>query len=62
MGAEGRGQHRVSPRAAAADPDAVRRRAKTDEFLGALLASPFIAAEHGFLDDVIEPRETRPRA
>jgi propionyl-CoA carboxylase beta chain len=25
------------------------------------LANPFIAAEHGFLDDVIEPHETRPR-
>jgi len=24
-------------------------------------ANPFIAAEHGFVDDVIEPRETRPR-
>lgn len=24
-------------------------------------ANPFIAAEHGFIDDVIEPRETRPR-
>ncbi|MBI3681272.1 MAG: acyl-CoA carboxylase subunit beta [Acidobacteria bacterium] len=24
-------------------------------------ANPFVAAEHGFIDDVIEPRETRPR-
>ena len=24
-------------------------------------ANPFIAAERGFLDDVIEPKETRPR-
>ena len=24
-------------------------------------ASPFIAAEHGFIDDVIEPHETRGR-
>lgn len=24
-------------------------------------ANPFIAAEHGFVDDVIEPRDTRPR-
>jgi propionyl-CoA carboxylase beta chain len=24
-------------------------------------ANPFIAAEHGFIDDIIEPRETRPR-
>src|SRR5580704_9926908 len=36
------------------------RRAKTDEFRERF-ATPFIAAEHGFLDDVIEPRETRPR-
>jgi propionyl-CoA carboxylase beta chain len=39
--------------------DAVRK-AKTDEFRERF-ASPFIAAEHGFLDDVIEPHETRPR-
>ncbi len=26
-----------------------------------LFANPFIAAERGFIDDVIEPRETRPR-
>jgi propionyl-CoA carboxylase beta chain len=24
-------------------------------------ANPFIAAEHGYIDDVIEPRETRPK-
>jgi propionyl-CoA carboxylase beta chain len=24
-------------------------------------ANPFIAAEHGFIDDIIEPRQTRPR-
>ena len=43
----------------AQDPDAVRR-AKTDEFKERF-ANPFVAAEHGFLDDVIEPRQTRPR-
>jgi propionyl-CoA carboxylase beta chain len=43
----------------AADPDAVRR-AKTEEFKERF-ANPFVAAEHGFLDDVIEPRQTRPR-
>ncbi len=36
------------------------RRAKTDEFRERF-ANPFVAAEHGFLDDVIEPRQTRPR-
>jgi propionyl-CoA carboxylase beta chain len=45
--------------AAAADQNAVRQ-AKTDEFRDRF-ANPFIAAEHGFLDDVIEPRQTRPR-
>jgi propionyl-CoA carboxylase beta chain len=43
----------------AADPEAVRR-AKTEEFKERF-ANPFVAAEHGFLDDVIEPRQTRPR-
>jgi propionyl-CoA carboxylase beta chain len=43
----------------AQDPDAVRR-AKTEEFKERF-ANPFVAAEHGFLDDVIEPRQTRPR-
>ncbi len=33
---------------------------KTAEFRERF-ASPFIAAERGFIDDVIEPRETRPR-
>jgi propionyl-CoA carboxylase beta chain len=45
--------------AGAEDPDAVRR-AKTEEFRERF-ANPFVAAEHGFLDDVIEPHETRPR-
>jgi propionyl-CoA carboxylase beta chain len=35
------------------------RRAKTDEFRERF-ANPFVSAEHGFLDDVIEPRQTRP--
>ena len=41
------------------EPEAVRRE-KVDEFRERF-ANPFIAAEHGFLDDVIEPHETRPR-
>jgi propionyl-CoA carboxylase beta chain len=36
------------------------RQAKTEEFRERF-ANPFVAAEYGFLDDVIEPRETRPR-
>jgi propionyl-CoA carboxylase beta chain len=39
--------------------DAVRQ-AKTEEFRERF-ANPFVAAEYGFLDEVIEPRETRPR-
>jgi propionyl-CoA carboxylase beta chain len=44
---------------AAADPDAARR-TKAAEFRDRF-ASPFIAAERGYIDDVIEPRETRAR-
>ena len=43
----------------AADPAAARRE-KIDEF-NQRFASPFVAAEHGFIDDVIEPRQTRPK-
>ena len=45
--------------AAAADGNAVRQQ-KVDEFRERF-ANPFAAAERGFIDDVIEPRETRPR-
>jgi propionyl-CoA carboxylase beta chain len=44
---------------AGADQESVRR-AKVEEFRERF-ASPFIAAENGFLDDVIEPHQTRPR-
>lgn len=36
------------------------RQAKTAEFRERF-ANPFVSAEHGFIDDVIEPRQTRPR-
>jgi propionyl-CoA carboxylase beta chain len=39
-------------------PDA-ERQAKTQE-LQERFANPFVAAEHGFIDDVIEPHQTRP--
>jgi propionyl-CoA carboxylase beta chain len=45
--------------AAASDRDTTRRQ-KVDEFRERF-ANPFIAAERGYVDDVIEPRETRPR-
>ena len=37
-----------------------RRQQKIAEF-NERFASPFVAAEHGFIDDVIEPHETRGR-
>jgi propionyl-CoA carboxylase beta chain len=42
-----------------AEPDSTRRRLieeYTDRF-----ANPYVAASRGYIDDVIEPRETRPR-
>jgi propionyl-CoA carboxylase beta chain len=44
---------------AAADPEGVRRE-KVAEFR-AKLANPYVAAERGFVDEVIEPRQTRRR-
>ncbi len=45
--------------AEAEDKDAARAR-KTGEFRRRF-ANPFVAAERGFIDGVIEPRETRPK-
>jgi propionyl-CoA carboxylase beta chain len=44
---------------AASDQAAVRKQ-KVEEFRDRF-ANPFVAAERGYVDDVIEPRETRPR-
>ena len=44
---------------AAEDKDAMRQQ-KIEEFRERF-ASPFVAAERGFIDDVIEPRYTRPK-
>jgi propionyl-CoA carboxylase beta chain len=44
---------------AAKDPEALRRE-KLDEFRSKF-ANPYVAAERGFVDAVIEPRSTRPR-
>lgn len=43
----------------AADPEAFKR-AKVEEFREKF-ASPFVAAERGYVDEIIEPRVTRPR-
>jgi propionyl-CoA carboxylase beta chain len=44
---------------AASDPAAAFRE-KTEEYRD-LFANPFVAAERGYIDDVIQPHETRPR-
>jgi propionyl-CoA carboxylase beta chain len=43
----------------AADP--VRRKAELVAEYWEKFANPYVAARRGFIDDVIEPRETRPR-
>jgi propionyl-CoA carboxylase beta chain len=58
MGAEG-AVNIVYRRELASGDESVRA-AKTAEFRERF-ANPFIAAERGFIDDVIEPHETRPR-
>ena len=44
---------------AAADPEALRRK-KVEEFRDKF-ANPYVAAERGYVDEVIEPRQTRRR-
>jgi propionyl-CoA carboxylase beta chain len=60
MGAEGAVNIIYKRELAAAQDHAAARRQKTDEFRERF-ATPFIAAERGFVDDVIEPHETRPK-
>ena len=43
----------------AEDPEKLRRE-KVEEF-GDRFANPYIAAERGYIDDVIQPRDTRPK-
>jgi acetyl-CoA carboxylase carboxyltransferase component len=45
--------------AGAQDPDTERGRLKAD--YEERFANPYIAASRGYIDDVIEPSETRPR-
>ena len=44
---------------AAKDPEATKSRLASD--YRKKFANPYVAAERGFIDDVIEPRDTRPR-
>lgn len=60
MGAEG-AVNIVYRREIAAAPDAAAERARLVASFRDRFANPFVAAEHGFIDDVIEPHETRPR-
>jgi len=41
--------------------DPVKKKAELVAEYREKFASPYVAAEHGFIDDVIEPKETRPR-
>ena len=56
MGAEGAVNIIFRRELSGAGPEA--RGARIAEF-NERFASPFIAAEHGYIDDVIEPRDTR---
>jgi acetyl-CoA carboxylase carboxyltransferase component len=60
MGAEGAVNILYRDEIAAAGDPAAERRKRVDEY-NDRFASPWIAAEFGYLDDVIEPQDTRPR-
>ena len=60
MGAEGAVNIVYRREIAAAEDQAAARQQKTAEFRERF-ANPFIAAERGYIDDVIEPHETRPK-
>src|SRR5437870_2754526 len=60
MGAEG-AVNIVYRRELAAGPDQEGVRAQKIAEFRDRFANPFVAAERGYIDDVIEPRETRPR-
>jgi propionyl-CoA carboxylase beta chain len=60
MGAEGAVNIVYRRELGAAEDQEVVRKQKVEEFRDRF-ANPFVAAERGFIDDVIEPRETRPK-
>ena len=60
MGAEGAVNIVYRRELAAAGDQEAARREKIEEFRERF-ANPFVAAERGYVDDVIEPRETRMR-
>jgi len=60
MGAEGAVNIVYRRELTAADDKESARKQKIEEFRERF-ANPFVAAERGFIDDVIEPRQTRPK-
>ena len=60
MGAEGAVNIVYRRELAAAEDKEAARKQKVEDFRERF-ANPFVAAERGFIDDVIEPRETRPK-
>jgi len=54
----GGGEHHLQARPRRA-PDAAGRRKELVAEYTARFANPYVAAERGYIDDVIEPRETR---
>jgi propionyl-CoA carboxylase beta chain len=60
MGAEG-AVNIVYRRELAGAADAAEMRERKIAEFKERFANPFVAAEHGYIDDVIEPHETRPR-
>ena len=60
-GPRGRGQHHLpqGPRRSRRRPD--ERRQKLMDDYKARFANPYSAAERGYIDDVIEPQQTRPK-
>ena len=59
MGPGGRGQHHL-PQGAGGRRREERRRAELIADYKERFANPYTAAERGYVDDVIEPRRTRP--
>jgi acetyl-CoA carboxylase carboxyltransferase component len=60
MGAEGAANIIFSREIRNADDPEAKRKEKIDEYSEAMM-NPFVAAERGYLDDVILPEETRQR-
>ena len=59
MGSPGRGRDRLPQRARRDADDHAARRAELVEDYTERYANPYIAAERGYVDDVIDPAETR---